>query len=125
MRASALLLPRSRPRSRSSAAASGSGSSSTSASDDRDDRRERRRRADGLHYIKNRSRSREIPGRIPDARVDQLIVRDIREGDGAEIHAGDSGKFEFIAHELGDRQDRSKRRGKKKTVSKRRSNTTS
>lgn len=36
------------------------------------------------------------PGPHPGARVDQLIVRDIRVGDGEQIYAGDTGVFDFI-----------------------------
>lgn len=36
------------------------------------------------------------PGPHPGARVDQLIVRDVRVGEGEEIHAGDTGVFDFI-----------------------------
>lgn len=37
------------------------------------------------------------PGPHPGARVDQLVVRDVRKGAGPVIHAGDTGIFEFIA----------------------------
>jgi FKBP-type peptidyl-prolyl cis-trans isomerase len=37
------------------------------------------------------------PGPHPNARVERLIVKDIRKGSGPVIHAGDSGIFEFIA----------------------------
>lgn len=37
------------------------------------------------------------PGPHPGARVDRLIVKDVRVGDGPEIHAGDTGIFDFIA----------------------------
>lgn len=36
------------------------------------------------------------PGPHPGARVERLIIRDIRVGDGPEIHAGDTGIFDFI-----------------------------
>jgi peptidylprolyl isomerase len=36
------------------------------------------------------------PGAHPGARVDQLVIRDIRVGTGPEIHAGDRGHFDFI-----------------------------
>jgi hypothetical protein len=49
-----------------------------------------------VHYINKYPRPRN-PGPHPGARVDQLIIRDIRKGTGPEIHAGDSGQFEFIA----------------------------
>lgn len=49
-----------------------------------------------VHYINKYPRPRS-PGPHPGARVDQLVVRDIREGTGPEIHSGDSGIFEFIA----------------------------
>lgn len=49
-----------------------------------------------LHYITREARPRN-PGPHPGARVEQLIVRDIRKGTGPAIQAGDSGIFEFIA----------------------------
>ncbi|HZV73739.1 MAG TPA: FKBP-type peptidyl-prolyl cis-trans isomerase [Conexibacter sp.] len=49
-----------------------------------------------MHYI-NRASQPRSPGPHPGARVDQLIVRDVRVGTGPEIHAGDRGIFEFIA----------------------------
>ncbi|HKG02530.1 MAG TPA: FKBP-type peptidyl-prolyl cis-trans isomerase [Conexibacter sp.] len=49
-----------------------------------------------LHYITREAKPRN-PGPHPGARVDQLIVRDIRKGVGPAIRAGDSGIFEFIA----------------------------
>jgi hypothetical protein len=49
-----------------------------------------------IHYINKYPRPRN-PGPHPGARVDHLIIRDIREGTGPEIQAGDSGQFEFIA----------------------------
>lgn len=49
-----------------------------------------------LHYITREAKPRN-PGPHPGARVDQLIIRDIRKGVGPAIQAGDSGIFEFIA----------------------------
>lgn len=41
------------------------------------------------------------PGPHPGARVEQLVIRDIRKGTGPVIHAGDTGVFEFIATNWG------------------------
>jgi peptidylprolyl isomerase len=49
-----------------------------------------------LHYITREAKPRN-PGPHPGARVDHLIVRDVRKGVGPAIRAGDSGIFEFIA----------------------------
>ena len=49
-----------------------------------------------LHYITREAKPGN-PGPHPGARVDHLIVRDIREGQGPAIQAGDSGIFEFIS----------------------------
>jgi FKBP-type peptidyl-prolyl cis-trans isomerase len=49
-----------------------------------------------LHYITKEAKPRN-PGPHPGARVDHLIVKDVREGQGPAIQAGDSGIFEFIA----------------------------
>jgi len=49
-----------------------------------------------LHYITREAKPRN-PGPHPHARVDHLIVRDIRRGQGPAIRVGDSGIFEFIA----------------------------
>jgi FKBP-type peptidyl-prolyl cis-trans isomerase len=49
-----------------------------------------------LHYI-TREPKPSNPGPHPGANADQLIIRDIREGQGPAIQAGDSGIFEFIA----------------------------
>jgi FKBP-type peptidyl-prolyl cis-trans isomerase len=49
-----------------------------------------------LHYVTREAKPRN-PGPHPGARVDHLIVRDIRKGQGQAIQAGDSGIFEFIA----------------------------
>ena len=49
-----------------------------------------------LHYITREAKPRN-PGTHPNARVDHLIVKDIRRGTGAAIRSGDSGIFEFIA----------------------------
>jgi len=49
-----------------------------------------------VFYVNKYPRPRN-PGPHPGARVDQLIVRDVRRGTGPVIHAGDRGVFEFIA----------------------------
>jgi peptidylprolyl isomerase len=49
-----------------------------------------------IHYINKYPRPRN-PGPHPNARVERLIIRDIRVGTGPEIHAGDTGQFEFIS----------------------------
>jgi FKBP-type peptidyl-prolyl cis-trans isomerase len=49
-----------------------------------------------LHYITREAKPRN-PGPHPNARVDHLIIRDIRKGQGRAIRAGDRGIFEFIA----------------------------
>ena len=76
---------------------SDSGSSSTSASDGQATTGTTDHGpAEVLHYITREAKPRN-PGPHPGARVDHLIVRDIREGQGPAIQAGDSGIFEFIA----------------------------
>jgi len=49
-----------------------------------------------VHYINKYPRPRN-PGPHPNARVTQLVIRDVRKGTGPTIHAGDTGQFEFIA----------------------------
>jgi len=49
-----------------------------------------------LHYITREAKPRN-PGPHPGARVDHLIIKDLRRGQGPAIRAGDSGIFEFIA----------------------------
>ncbi|HKG40471.1 MAG TPA: FKBP-type peptidyl-prolyl cis-trans isomerase [Conexibacter sp.] len=49
-----------------------------------------------LHYITREAKPRN-PGPHPGARVDRLIVREVRKGQGPAIQSGDSGIFEFIA----------------------------
>jgi hypothetical protein len=49
-----------------------------------------------LHYITREAKPTN-PGPHPRARVDHLIVKDIRRGQGPAIRAGDSGIFEFIS----------------------------
>jgi hypothetical protein len=49
-----------------------------------------------LHYITREAAPRN-PGPHPGARVERLIVKDVRRGKGPAIRAGDSGIFEFIA----------------------------
>ena len=54
------------------------------------------RPAEILHYITREAKPRN-PGPHPGARVDQLIVRELRRGQGPAIQVGDSGIFEFIS----------------------------
>lgn len=51
---------------------------------------------ESLHYITREAKPRS-PGPHPGARIDQLVIRDIRRGVGPAIQSGDSGIFEFIA----------------------------
>jgi FKBP-type peptidyl-prolyl cis-trans isomerase len=67
-----------------------------------------------IHYINKYPRPRN-PGPHPNARVDQLIVRDIRKGTGPTIHAGDTGQFEFIATNWETGQPLEAAWGKKRT----------
>lgn len=71
---------------------SDSGSSSTSAGNDQTTTGT----GQVLHYITREAKPRN-PGPHPGARIDHLIVRDIREGQGPALQAGDSGIFEFIS----------------------------
>ena len=75
---------------------SDSDSSSTSAGGDQTTTGARPQGREILHYITREAKPRN-PGPHPGARVDRLIVRDIRKGQGPAIQAGDSGIFEFIA----------------------------
>jgi len=49
-----------------------------------------------LHYITREPKPRG-PGPHPGARVDRLIIRDVRVGRGPALQAGDNGIFDFIA----------------------------
>ena len=49
-----------------------------------------------LHYITREAKPRN-PGPHPHARVDHLIIKDLRRGQGPALRPGDSGIFEFIA----------------------------
>ncbi len=49
-----------------------------------------------LHYITREAKPTN-PGPHPGARVDRLIVRELRRGIGPAIRAGDRGIFEFIS----------------------------
>ena len=49
-----------------------------------------------LHYITREAKPTN-PGPHPGARVDRLIIKDIRRGTGPALRAGDSGIFEFIS----------------------------
>lgn len=71
-----------------------SGSSSTSASGTGSTTAARPRAI--LHYITREAKPRN-PGPHPGARVDRLIVREIRTGQGPALRAGDRGIFEFIS----------------------------
>lgn len=55
-----------------------------------------RRPLELYHYV-NRLPRPQNPGPHPGARIDHLIVRDIRKGVGQPIRAGDRGQFDFIA----------------------------
>jgi peptidylprolyl isomerase len=49
-----------------------------------------------LHHVNKLPRP-ENPGPHPGAKIDQLVVRDIRKGIGPAIQSGDTGLFDFIA----------------------------
>ncbi|HXE44684.1 MAG TPA: FKBP-type peptidyl-prolyl cis-trans isomerase [Conexibacter sp.] len=53
-----------------------------------------------VFYVNRYPRPRN-PGPHPGARVEQLVIRDVRKGTGPVIHAGDTGVFEFIATNWG------------------------
>jgi hypothetical protein len=74
---------------------SGSSSSSTSASNEQTTRSSTTA-ARGQLYFFNRYPRPRSPGPHPGARIDHLIIRDIRRGQGPAIQAGDRGIFEFI-----------------------------
>jgi FKBP-type peptidyl-prolyl cis-trans isomerase len=73
----------------------GSDSGSSSSSNGGTTRRSQRQQV-VLHYITREAKPRN-PGPHPNARVNHLIVRDIRIGRGPAIRVGDSAIFEFIA----------------------------
>jgi len=73
---------------------SDSGSSRTSTSGGRT--RTSASQGQVLHYITREAKPKN-PGPHPGARVDHLIIRDVRRGVGPAIESGDSGIFEFIA----------------------------
>lgn len=50
-----------------------------------------------IHGIKERLAKPKGPGAHPGAKIDQLIVKDVVKGRGDELHAGDTGIFDFIA----------------------------
>lgn len=80
-------------------AVAGCGNSSTKTSTSRQTARATTTdttRATTLFYV-NKYPKPANPGPHPGARVDQLVIRDVRKGVGPVIHAGDSGVFEFIA----------------------------
>jgi peptidylprolyl isomerase len=54
------------------------------------------------------------PGPHPGARIDQLVIRDLRVGSGPEIHSGDNGTFDFISTDwtTGRRVDQSWQRAR-------------
>src|SRR6478672_991522 len=72
------------------------GCGSDSGSSSGNDRTTRSRQPVVLHYITREAKPRN-PGPHPHARVNRLIVRDIRIGRGPALRAGDSAIFEFIA----------------------------
>lgn len=77
----------------------GSGSGSSSSADSTQTTRSSttsQRPAARLHYITREAKPRN-PGPHPGARVDHLIIRELRVGQGPAIQAGDRGIFEFIA----------------------------
>jgi FKBP-type peptidyl-prolyl cis-trans isomerase len=76
-------------------AVAGCGSDSGSTSSSNTTRSSQRQQV-VLHYITREAKPRN-PGPHPHARVDHLIVKDLRVGRGAAIRSGDSGIFEFIA----------------------------
>ncbi len=47
--------------------------------------------------IKNTYARPTSPGAHPGAKIETLVVKDVKKGTGAELHAGDTGLFEFIA----------------------------
>src|SRR5689334_7543375 len=77
-------------------AAAGCGSDSGSSTSAGTDQTSTQRQQVILHYITREAKPRN-PGPHPNARVDRLIVRDIRIGKGPAIRSGDSGIFEFIS----------------------------
>lgn len=74
----------------------GDDSSSSSGGSDQASATTAARRITILHYVNRQPRPRN-PGPHPGARVDQLVIRDIREGQGRAIQAGDIGQFDFIS----------------------------
>jgi FKBP-type peptidyl-prolyl cis-trans isomerase len=70
--------------------------SSTSASNDQTTTSSAPQGRTVLHYVTREAKPTN-PGPHPGARVDHLIIRDIRKGQGPAIRSGDSGIFEFIA----------------------------
>jgi len=54
------------------------------------------RRVTVLHYV-NKLPKPANPGAHPGAKVEQLVIRDVRKGTGPAIQAGDRGQFDFIA----------------------------
>ncbi|HEU4704066.1 MAG TPA: FKBP-type peptidyl-prolyl cis-trans isomerase [Conexibacter sp.] len=73
----------------------GSDSDSSSSSNGQTTRRSQRPQV-VLHYITREAKPRN-PGPHPNARVERLIVREIRRGRGPAIKVGDRGIFEFIS----------------------------
>jgi FKBP-type peptidyl-prolyl cis-trans isomerase len=49
-----------------------------------------------VHYDNTLARPKN-PGPHPGAKVDQLVIRDVRVGTGPTIQSGDRGQFDFIA----------------------------
>lgn len=74
----------------------GSGSSSKTSTHARSTGTTRSSGPVSYYYVNKYPKPRN-PGPHPGARIDHLIVHDVRKGIGAEIQAGDTGTFEFIA----------------------------
>jgi hypothetical protein len=78
---------------------SGCGDDSSSSSGNGDQTvaaRTTARRVSILHHVNTLPRPAS-PGPHPGAKVDQLVIRDLRAGQGPAIQAGDTGQFDFIA----------------------------
>ena len=74
----------------------GCGSDSGSSDTTRDQAAKTTRTVTVLHHVNRLPRPR-APGPHPGARVEQLIVRDVKEGVGPALQTGDRGQFDFIA----------------------------
>jgi peptidylprolyl isomerase len=76
---------------------SDSGSTSTSAGDGQTTGSTTSQRGQEILQYLNRDEKPKSPGPHPGARIDRLIVRDVRKGIGPAIQSGDRGIFDFIA----------------------------